>query len=80
MPHQPCTRLLSGGETAVLFVHGILGTPDHFSPFLSLVPPEYSVINLLLEGHGGSVRVSYRTQDYQPRDGPTHKGTSPLDH
>jgi hypothetical protein len=24
--------------------------------------------------------LSYRTQDYQPRDGPTHKGTSPLDH
>jgi hypothetical protein len=23
---------------------------------------------------------SYRTQDYQPRDGPTHKGPSPLDH
>jgi hypothetical protein len=23
---------------------------------------------------------SYRTQDYQPRDGPTHKGTSSLDH
>jgi hypothetical protein len=24
--------------------------------------------------------LSYRTQDYQPRDGPTHKGPSPLDH
>jgi hypothetical protein len=24
--------------------------------------------------------LSYRTQDYQPRDGPTHKGTSLLDH
>jgi hypothetical protein len=23
---------------------------------------------------------SYRTQDYQPRDGTTHKGTSLLDH
>jgi hypothetical protein len=22
--------------------------------------------------------LSYRTQDYQPRDGPTHKGLSPL--
>jgi hypothetical protein len=22
--------------------------------------------------------VSYRTQDYQPRDGPTHKGPFPL--
>jgi hypothetical protein len=24
--------------------------------------------------------LSYRTQDYQPRDGPTHKGSLPLDH
>jgi hypothetical protein len=23
---------------------------------------------------------SYRTKDYQPRDGPTHKGPFPLDH
>jgi hypothetical protein len=23
---------------------------------------------------------SYRTQDYQPRDSPTHKGPFPLDH
>ena len=24
--------------------------------------------------------LSYRTQDYQPRDGPTYKGPFPLDH
>jgi hypothetical protein len=24
--------------------------------------------------------LSYRTQDYQPRDGTTHKGPFPLDH
>jgi hypothetical protein len=24
--------------------------------------------------------LSYRTQDYQPRDGPTHKGPFPLEH
>jgi hypothetical protein len=24
--------------------------------------------------------LSYRTEDYQPRDGTTQKGTSPLDH
>jgi hypothetical protein len=24
--------------------------------------------------------LSYRTQDYQSRDGPTHKGAFPLDH
>jgi hypothetical protein len=25
-------------------------------------------------------QLAYRTQDYQPRDGTTHKGPSPLDH
>ena len=37
--------------------------------------------------HGGMfftgllpLACSYRTQDYQPRDGPTHKGTFPHDH
>jgi hypothetical protein len=24
--------------------------------------------------------LSYKTQDYQPREGPTHKGPFPLDH
>jgi hypothetical protein len=24
--------------------------------------------------------LSYKTQDYQPRDGPTHNGPSALDH
>jgi hypothetical protein len=37
-------------------------------------------------GHGGMLFIgllsllSYRTQDYQPRDGTTHKGPFPLDH
>lgn len=43
-------------KTAILFIHGILGTPNHFEPFLSLVPPDWSVCNLSLKGHGGSVR------------------------
>lgn len=44
------------GKTGILFIHGILGTPEHFNPFLPLVPKEYLVCNLLLKGHGGSVR------------------------
>lgn len=43
-------------RAAILFVHGILGTPRHFAPFLPYVPASWSVCNLLLEGHGGSVR------------------------
>lgn len=43
-------------RTAILFIHGILGTPEHFRPFLSLVPENWTVRNLLLAGHGGGVR------------------------
>ena len=41
---------------AILFIHGILGTTSHFEPFLSLVPPNWSICNLSLKGHGGSVK------------------------
>ena len=44
------------GKTAILFIHGILGTTSHFEPFLPLVPPNWSICNLLLKGHGGCVK------------------------
>ena len=46
-------RLLPGAACAVLFVHGILGSPAQFAPFLPLVPQDWSFCNLLLQGHGG---------------------------
>jgi hypothetical protein len=33
-----------------------------------------------LASPGSLSLLSYRTQDYQPRDGSTHKGPFPLDH
>lgn len=41
---------------AILFVHGILGTPEHFEPFLPLVPKNLHICNLLLKGHGAGVK------------------------
>lgn len=55
MPHQPYFRIIDEADTAILFVHGIVGTPDQFSALLPSVPPEWSCVNLLLPGHGGSV-------------------------
>lgn len=43
-------------SVAILFIHGILGTPNHFSSFLPLVPSDWSIFNILLKGHGGSVK------------------------
>ena len=57
MAHTEYRRLVPGAETAVLFIHGIVGTPDHFRlliPLEQAVPEDWSVCNLLLPGHGGT--------------------------
>lgn len=56
MAHREYKRIVPGADTAVLFVHGIVGTPNHFARFLPLVPDGYSVHNLLLLGHGKGVK------------------------
>lgn len=45
----------TGGDTAVLMIHGIVGTPAHFRELIPLIPEEWTVHALLLDGHGGSV-------------------------
>jgi len=58
MGHADYKRIVAGADTAVLFIHGILGTPNHFReliPLEQLVPEDYSVYNILLDGHGGNV-------------------------
>ena len=49
-------RIVAGSDTAVLLIHGIVGTPAHFKEFLPLIPEDGSVCNLLLDGHGAGVR------------------------
>ena len=53
--HREYIREIPESKTAVLFIHGILGTPDHFIDFVKEVPREYSVYNILLDGHGKGV-------------------------
>lgn len=58
MAHEEYVRIVPGAHTAVLFVHGIVGTPNHFRdliPLQSLVPQTWSVCNVLLDGHGSGV-------------------------
>ena len=54
--HQPFKRIVPGAESAVLFVHGINATPRFFDEYVAALPEHVSVHNLLLPGHGGSVR------------------------
>ena len=42
-------------KKAVLFVHGILETPKFFEPLQTVVPEDWTVRSILLDGHTGSV-------------------------
>lgn len=53
--HSTYWRRIDGADTAVLLVHGIVSTPHHFDFLLPLIPSDWSVCNLLLDGHGGTV-------------------------
>lgn len=58
MAHAEYRRIVPGADTAVLFIHGIIGTPDHFRILIPLeqrISDGWSVCNLLLPGHGAGV-------------------------
>ena len=55
MKHKEYKRIVAGAEKAVLFIHGIISTPNHFRDFIPLIPDNISVYNLLLDGHGKAV-------------------------
>lgn len=49
-------RIVEGADTAILFIHGIMGTTEHFRDLLPLVPEYFSVHNIVLDGHGKGVK------------------------
>lgn len=55
MDHGPYLHIVPGSQSAVLMIHGIAGTPAHFRDLLPVIPEDWSVYNILLEGHSGSV-------------------------
>jgi len=54
--HEEYIRKIPGSKMAVLMIHGIVGSSNHFKPFVSLFPDDWSVYNILLDGHGGCVK------------------------
>lgn len=54
--HKEYKRIADPSDKAILFVHGILGTPDHFKQLMALLPEDISVYNILLDGHGKGVK------------------------
>ena len=61
MQFTPYYRPVAGADTAALFIHGIVGTPAHFQDLLPLIPDNWSIFNLLLDGHGKNVEDFSRT-------------------
>lgn len=61
MEHKEYIRIVQNSHIAVLFIHGIVGSPNHFNKFVSLVPENISVYNLLLDGHGKGVKDFSKT-------------------
>ena len=55
MPHKAYIHEVDGSKKAVLMIHGITGTPAHFKELLPVIPEDWSVYNILLDGHGGEV-------------------------
>lgn len=55
MPHSSYIRVVPDSACAVLLLHGILGTPRQFDPILDCFPENWSVYNMVLDGHGGTV-------------------------
>ena len=58
--HQPWERIGSS-DTAVLLVHGILGTPRHFDFLKDSFPADWTLRSILLDGHGDSVKTFAHT-------------------
>ena len=59
MDHPETRRGIPGAKNALLFLHGIVGSPNHFRSLIPLeerVPRGWSVYNLCYPGHGGDVR------------------------
>ncbi len=54
--HSPYMKKVPGSKRALLCIHGFLGSPAHFKPFLPHIPDDISVFALLLDGHGGSTK------------------------
>lgn len=56
MAHEAYIRQPENARQAVLMIHGICGSPRHFDFLLPLFDDSWAVHNILLDGHGGSVR------------------------
>lgn len=53
--HEEYIRIGKDKRTACLMVHGITGTPRYFDDIIPILPEEWGIYNILLDGHGKDV-------------------------
>lgn len=56
MDHSPYIRRIPNSKDALLMVHGIAGSPAQFRGLYGAIPENWSVYNILLDGHNGTVK------------------------
>ena len=61
MKHEAFAKEVPGARICVLMVHGIFGSPHHFDMLLSLIPADWSLRSIQLDGHGSSLHNFIRT-------------------
>ena len=59
--HKEYVRIVENADVAILFIHGIVGTPNHFNRFIKLIDDSVSIYNVLLDGHGKGVKDFSKT-------------------
>lgn len=52
MQHREYKHIVEGADAAILMIHGITGSPNHFRHLVAMIPEGISVWNILLDGHG----------------------------
>ncbi len=55
MEHREYIKDVDNGNSVILFIHGILGTPKYFKDFIKVIPKNFAIHNICLDGHGGKV-------------------------
>jgi carboxylesterase len=53
--HSEFIRYTENCSTAVLMIHGIVGSPAHFKNLIDVIPEDMTLHNILLDGHGKGV-------------------------
>ena len=56
MNHRSFMREPADARNAILLIHGICSSPRHYDFLMEDIDENWAVYNILLDGHGGSVR------------------------